>query len=151
MGCVLKLFLLQASLVRAATAGKEGKVWSLPRFWVSIRSYKKQPVKNFLGRILDLAWLKFAVGALLVAYHCVDSFWQPSHIERPCQHYSMNTLSLSIIWFYKSNTSYVPPKAHFGSAPTTVSAAPFQSVYVLGIYNFGVPHFVSVNEIEGLS
>ena len=44
-------------------AGKAGKV-SLPRFWVSIRSYKKQPVKKFLGRILDLAWLKFAVAAL---------------------------------------------------------------------------------------
>ena len=45
-------------------AGKAGKVWSLPRFWVSIRSYKKQPVKNFLDRILDLAWLKFAVAVL---------------------------------------------------------------------------------------
>ena len=49
---------------RAATAGKVGKVWSLPRLWVSIRSYKKQPVKKILGRILDLAWLKFAVAAL---------------------------------------------------------------------------------------
>ena len=46
---------------RAATAGKAGKVWSLPRFWVSVRSYKKQPVKKFWGRILDLAWYKFAV------------------------------------------------------------------------------------------
>ena len=45
-------------------AGKAGKVWSLPRFWVSIRSYKKQPVKKIWGRILDLAWLKFAVAAL---------------------------------------------------------------------------------------
>ena len=49
---------------RAATAGKVGKVWSLPKFWVSIRSYKKQPVKKIWGRILDLAWLKFAVAAL---------------------------------------------------------------------------------------
>ena len=32
---------------RAATADKAGKVWSLPRFWVSIHSYKKQPVKKF--------------------------------------------------------------------------------------------------------
>ena len=47
--------------LRAATAGK---VWSLPRFWVSIHSYKKQPVKKFWGRILDLAWLKFTVAAL---------------------------------------------------------------------------------------
>ena len=45
-------------------AGKAGKVWSLPRFWVPIRSYKKQLVKKFWGRILDLAWLKFAVAAL---------------------------------------------------------------------------------------
>ena len=31
---------------RAATTGKAGKVWSLPRFWVSICSYKKQLVKK---------------------------------------------------------------------------------------------------------
>ena len=49
---------------RAATADKAGKVWSLPRFWVSIRTYKKQPVKKCWGRILDLAWLRFAVAAL---------------------------------------------------------------------------------------
>ena len=47
-------------------AGKAGKVWSLPRFWVSIGSYKKQLVKKFWGRILDLAWLKFAVAALRI-------------------------------------------------------------------------------------
>ena len=51
--------------IRVATAGKAGKVWSLPRFWVSIRSYKKQLVKRFWGRTLDLAWLKFIVAALL--------------------------------------------------------------------------------------
>ena len=44
---------------RGTTAGK-----ILPRFWVSIRSYKKQPVKKNWGRILDLACLKFAVAAL---------------------------------------------------------------------------------------
>ena len=27
-------------------AAKAAKFWSLPKFWVSIRSYKKQPVKN---------------------------------------------------------------------------------------------------------
>ena len=54
------------ALLRAATAEKAGKVWSLPRFWVSIRSYKKQPVKKFWGRVLDLALLKFAVAALLL-------------------------------------------------------------------------------------
>ena len=40
------------------------KVWSLPRFWVSIHCYKNQLVKKNWGRILDLAWLKFAVAAL---------------------------------------------------------------------------------------
>ena len=57
------------SKCRAATAGKAGKVWPLPRFWVTIGSYQKQLVKKFLGRTLDLAWLKFAVAALL----CVTS------------------------------------------------------------------------------
>ena len=56
-------------LTRAATAGKAGKVGSLPRFWVAIRSHKKQPVKTFWGRILNLAWLKFAKWALLTSYH----------------------------------------------------------------------------------
>ena len=47
--------------IRAATAGKTPKAWALPRFWVSIRSYKKQPVKKIWDRILGLAGLKFAV------------------------------------------------------------------------------------------
>ena len=50
--------------VRAATVGKAPKAWALFRFWASIRSYKKQPVKKIWGRILDLAWLKFTVAAL---------------------------------------------------------------------------------------
>ena len=33
-------------LLRAVTAAKAAKDWSLPRFWVSIRSYKKEPVKK---------------------------------------------------------------------------------------------------------
>ena len=49
---------------RAATAGKAPKAWALLRFWVSIRSYKKQLVKKIWGRILGLAWLKFAVASL---------------------------------------------------------------------------------------
>ena len=49
---------------RHGREGKAGKVWSLPRFWVPIGSYKKQPDKKCWGRILDLAWLKFAVAAL---------------------------------------------------------------------------------------
>ena len=37
-----------------------------PRFWVSLRSYKKQPVKKIWGRILGLVWLKFAVASLRI-------------------------------------------------------------------------------------
>ena len=48
---------------RAATAGKVPKAWALSRFWVSILSCKKQTVKKILGKILDLASLKFAVAA----------------------------------------------------------------------------------------
>ncbi len=40
---------------RAATAGKAPKAWALPRVWVSIHSYQKQPVKKIWGRILGLA------------------------------------------------------------------------------------------------
>ena len=42
-------------------AGKAPKAWALPRFWVSIGSYKKQLVKKIWGRILGLALLKFSV------------------------------------------------------------------------------------------
>ena len=49
---------------RAATAGKAPKAWALTSFWVSISSYKKQLVKKISGRILGLAWLKFAVVSL---------------------------------------------------------------------------------------
>ena len=48
----------------AAKAAETAKVWTLPRFWVSIHSYKKQQAKKIWGRILDLAWLKFSVAAL---------------------------------------------------------------------------------------
>jgi hypothetical protein len=52
---------------RAATAGKAPKALvALPRFWVSICSYKKQPVKKIWGRILGLAWLKFTVASLVL-------------------------------------------------------------------------------------
>ena len=44
---------------------------------VSIRSYKKQPVKKSWGRILGLAWLKFAVAALLSTV--VIDFQEKSH------------------------------------------------------------------------
>ena len=45
-------------------AGKAPKAWALPKFWVSISSYKKQLVKKIWGRILGLAWLKLAVAFL---------------------------------------------------------------------------------------
>jgi hypothetical protein len=50
---------------RGATAGKAPKAWALPRFWISICSYKKQLVKKIWGRILGLAWLKFALAPLV--------------------------------------------------------------------------------------
>ena len=53
---------------RGATAGKAPKAWAFPRFWVSIRSYKKQLVKQIWGRILGLAWFKFAVASLPKAH-----------------------------------------------------------------------------------
>ena len=56
---------------RAATAGKALKVWTLPKCWVSIPSYKKQPVKKICGRILGLAWPKFAVASLNGNSSCV--------------------------------------------------------------------------------
>ena len=52
------------TLPRPAMAAKAEKDWSFPRFWVARRSYKKQPVKKNWGKILDLAWLKFAAAAL---------------------------------------------------------------------------------------
>ena len=55
---------VHAEISRGATTGKAPKAWALPRFWVSICSYKKQPVKKIWGRILVLAWLKFAVAPL---------------------------------------------------------------------------------------
>ena len=57
-------FSIQPPVARAATATKASKARALPKFWVSICSYKKQPVKKNWGRILDLAWLKLAVAAL---------------------------------------------------------------------------------------
>ena len=45
-------------------ADKASKAWALPRFWVSISSYEKQPVKKIWGRLLGHVWLKFAVAAM---------------------------------------------------------------------------------------
>ena len=52
--------------VKDPTAGKAHKAWAFPRFWVSICSYKKKPVKKILGKILGLDWLKFVVASLKV-------------------------------------------------------------------------------------
>ena len=43
-------------------AGKAPKAWTLPRFWISIRSTGQ---KKIWGRILGLAWLKFVVAPLI--------------------------------------------------------------------------------------
>ena len=55
-------------LIKSATAGKAPKAWALSRFWVSIRSYKKQLVKKICSRILGLVWLKFAMMPLLMIW-----------------------------------------------------------------------------------
>ena len=57
----------------AATAAKD-----LPRFWVSICSYKKEPFRKLWDRILDLAWLKFAVAALRILDHELHFHPNPS-------------------------------------------------------------------------
>ena len=49
---------------RAVMAGKAPKAWALPTLWVSIHSYKKQPVKKNWSRIWGLVWLKIAMVAL---------------------------------------------------------------------------------------
>ena len=51
---------------RSTTPTKAPKAWALPKFWVSIRSYNKQPVKKIWGRILGFVWLEFAVAALYI-------------------------------------------------------------------------------------
>ena len=53
------------SRFRGSTAHKAPKAWALHIFWVSIRTYKKQLSKKICGRVLGLAWLKFAVAALI--------------------------------------------------------------------------------------
>ena len=45
--CIANVTIIQG---RHATAGKSPKAWALPRFWVSIRSYKKETTgQNNLG------------------------------------------------------------------------------------------------------
>jgi hypothetical protein len=49
MSGLLSLMMLMLLSIRAATAGKAPKAWALPRFWVSIGSYKKQLAKKIWG------------------------------------------------------------------------------------------------------
>ena len=41
---------------RTTTVDRAGKVWSMPRFWVSIHSYKKQTVKKIALPGSNLPW-----------------------------------------------------------------------------------------------
>ena len=50
---------------------KASKAWVLPRFWISIHSYKKQAVKKNWGGILGLAWIKFAVASAVPILHFI--------------------------------------------------------------------------------
>ena len=49
---------------KVAMTTKASKARALPKFWVSICSYKKQPVEKIWGRIFGLVWLKIALAAL---------------------------------------------------------------------------------------
>ena len=68
-----------STISRAATAAMAAKVWSLSRFWVSIRSYKKQLVKKFWTLPgSNLPWrpcygrARVAVTAQMICYiHCM--------------------------------------------------------------------------------
>ena len=55
---------MPSNLTQGRHGWQDPKAWALPGFWASIRSYKKQPVKKTWGRVLGLAWLKFAMAAL---------------------------------------------------------------------------------------
>ena len=94
-------FRLQApsSKSRAATTGKAPKAWALPRFWVSIRSFKEQPVKKIWGRILGLAWLKFAVSAMKNARLEVNQmlfYYKMFDLNSICIAACYNTYSLTL-------------------------------------------------------
>ena len=59
----------EANVCRAATACK---ALDLPRSWILIHSYKRQPVKN---RIFGCVWLEFAV-ASLIWMNIMDNTWK---------------------------------------------------------------------------
>ena len=61
-----ELSLLFINRFRGTKAGKAPKAWALSKFWVSTCSYKKQPIKKILGRILGLALLKFVMAPLQI-------------------------------------------------------------------------------------
>ena len=69
----------------------------MPRFWVSIHSYKKQPVKNYLGRILDIVWHELVVVALkaslILKYGCIIFI----NIQEVCENLNFPTNLSSII------------------------------------------------------
>ena len=60
---------------RATTATKAPKAWALPKFWISIRSYKKQPVKKNLGQNIGPCLVQICRGGpechllVLAIYH----------------------------------------------------------------------------------
>ena len=84
------------TLHRAATAGKAGKVWPLLRFWVSIRSYKKQPVRKMLGQNIGPCLAQIYRGGL-VCGDCLIMLetFLTSHYRRVFNSY----LRSVIIWF----------------------------------------------------
>ena len=74
----------------------------MPKFWVSIHSYKKQPVKKIWGRILGLAWLKFAVAALNNIHSA-----EMTEIQSYSILFSLITLNLDALILAGQKTHYV--------------------------------------------
>jgi hypothetical protein len=55
---------------RGAMAGKAPKAWALPRFWVSMHYYYKQPVKKSLGYNIGPCLAQIRCGApVFVSFH----------------------------------------------------------------------------------
>ena len=71
-----------AILLSGKYQGRHGWQGQAPRFWVSIRSYKKQLIKNIWGRILGIAWLKFAMVPLNIKPSFIVNFLKCVKIDQ---------------------------------------------------------------------
>ena len=86
------------SSVRGAMADKAPKAWALPRFWISIRSYKKQPVKK-VGQNIGHSLAKICHGVPAT----VIIVTQPSGHSREFTSRELD----SITWVYQISSFFV--------------------------------------------